>query len=64
MKTVNIQQLKFNAEELISNAINNDEFFEVETKDGTAVVTLSSDVSDSVLKKAVEDKDYTVEKID
>ena len=38
MKTVNIQQLKFNAEELISNAINNDEFFEVETKDGTAVV--------------------------
>lgn len=29
MKTVNIQQLKFNAEELISNAINNDEFFEV-----------------------------------
>ena len=28
--------------------------------DGTAVVTLSADVSDEVLKKAVEDKDYTV----
>ena len=27
---------------------------------GTAVVTLSSDVADDVLKKAVEDKDYTV----
>ena len=38
MKTVNIQQLKFNAEELISNAINNDEFFEVETKDGAVVI--------------------------
>ena len=27
---------------------------------GTAVVTLSADVADDVLKKAVEDKDYTV----
>ena len=27
---------------------------------GTAVVTLSSDVADAALKKAVEDKDYTV----
>lgn len=27
---------------------------------GTAVVTLSSDVADNVLKKAVEDRDYTV----
>lgn len=27
---------------------------------GTAVVTLNADVADAVLKKAVEDKDYTV----
>ena len=27
---------------------------------GTAVVTLKSDVSDEVLKKTVEDQDYTV----
>ena len=27
---------------------------------GTAVVTLSKDVQDDILKKAVEDKDYTV----
>ena len=27
---------------------------------GTAVVTLKADVADTVLKKAVEDKDYTV----
>ena len=27
---------------------------------GTAVVTLSADVDDAVLKKAVEDKDYEV----
>ncbi|MCM1082852.1 MAG: heavy metal translocating P-type ATPase [Clostridium sp.] len=31
---------------------------------GTAVVTLSSEVSDDVLKKAVEDKDYTVKGIE
>ncbi len=30
---------------------------------GTAVVTLSSEVADEVLKKAVEDKDYTVKSI-
>ena len=33
---------------------------EVSHKAGTAVVTLSSEVSDDVLKKAVEDKDYKV----
>ena len=27
---------------------------------GTAIVTLSADVADDVLKKAVEDQDYTV----
>ncbi|MDY3257369.1 MAG: heavy metal translocating P-type ATPase [Ruminococcus callidus] len=37
---------------------------EVSHEKGTAIVTLSSDVDNSVLKKAVEDKDYTVEKID
>ncbi len=35
----------------------------VSHSDGTAVVELSSDVSDDVLKKAVEDKDYTVNSI-
>jgi len=29
-------------------------------KDGTAVVTLTVDVSDAVLKKTVEDQGYTV----
>ena len=32
---------------------------EVSYEAGTAVVTLSSDVADDVLKKAVEDQDYT-----
>lgn len=38
MKTVNIVQLTSDAENLISNVISNDEFFEIETKDGIAVV--------------------------
>ena len=38
MKTVTIDKLKENANELISNVINEDEFFEIETKDGVAVV--------------------------
>ena len=33
---------------------------EVSHEAGTAVVTLSSEASDDVLKKAVEDKDYKV----
>ncbi len=33
---------------------------EVSHEKGTAVVVLSSDVADDVLKKAVEDRDYTV----
>ena len=38
MKSISIEQLKDDAETLISDAINNDEFFEVETKDGIAVI--------------------------
>lgn len=38
MKRVNIQELQCNTESLISDAINNDEFFEIETEDGIAVV--------------------------
>ena len=45
-------------------AIDGVESAEVSHEKGTAIVTLSSDVDNSVLKKAVEDKDYTVEKID
>ena len=33
---------------------------EVSHEAGTAVVTLSGEISDDVLKKTVEDKDYTV----
>lgn len=33
---------------------------EVSHEEGTAVVTLNGDVSDEILKKAVEDQDYTV----
>ena len=33
---------------------------EVSHENGTAVVTLSADVADEVLKKAVEDQDYPV----
>ena len=36
---------------------------EVSHEKGTAVVTLRSAVSDEVLKKAVEEKDYTVVEI-
>ena len=36
---------------------------EVSHTEGTAVVTLTSGVSDDVLRKAVEDKDYKVTKI-
>lgn len=38
MRIVNTKELKKNAEKLLSNVINNDEFFEIETKDGIAVV--------------------------
>lgn len=38
MKIVSTKELKKNAEKLLSDVINNDEFFEIETKDGIAVV--------------------------
>lgn len=38
MRIVNTKELKKNAEKLLSNVINNDEFFEIETKDGIAIV--------------------------
>ena len=37
---------------------------EVSHEAGTAVVTLNSEISNEVLKKTVEDKDYTVTAID
>lgn len=38
MKRVDVQQLKANADTLLYKALKNDEFFEVETEDGIAVV--------------------------
>ena len=37
---------------------------EVSHEAGTAVVTLNSEISNEVLKKTVEDKDYTVTAIE
>ena len=44
-------------------ALDQVEAAEVSHEAGTAVVTLSSEVSDDVLKKTVEDKDYKVVEI-
>ena len=41
-------------------AVEGVELAEVSHKEGTAVVTISGEVSDDILKKAVEDKDYKV----
>ena len=41
-------------------AVEGVELAEVSHKEGTAVVTVSGEVSDDILKKAVEDKDYKV----
>ena len=41
-------------------ALDQVETAEVSHEAGTAVVTLNSKISDDVLKKAVEEKDYTV----
>lgn len=38
MKTVTIKELGENTKELIKNVVDNDEFFEVETEHGMAVV--------------------------
>ena len=48
----------------VLEAIDGVESAEVSHEAGTAVVTLSSDVADDVLKKAVEDQDYTVKGIE
>ncbi len=45
-------------------AVEGVESAEVSFKAGTAVVTLSSDIDAALLKKAVEDKDYTVTSIE
>lgn len=47
----------------VLEAIDGVESAAVSHEAGTAVVTLSSDVADDVLKKAVEDQDYTVKGI-
>ncbi len=44
-------------------AVDGVESADISHEKGTAVVTLSKEVSNDVLKKAVEDKDYTVTKI-
>ena len=41
-------------------ALDGVEMAEVSHESGTAIVTLSADVSDEILTKAVEDKDYKV----
>ena len=41
-------------------AIDGVELAEVSHKEGTAILTLSADVSDAVLKKAVEDEGFKV----
>ena len=41
-------------------ALDGVEMAEVSHDAGTAIVTLSADVSDEILTKAVEDKDYKV----
>ena len=44
-------------------AVDGVESADVSHEKGTAVVTLSKEVSNDVLKKTVEDKDYTVTSI-
>ena len=44
-------------------AIDGVDLAEVSFEKGTAVVTLSKNVSDDVLKKAIEDQDYPVTEI-
>ena len=41
-------------------ALEQDDTAEVSHEAGTAVLTLNSEISNEVLKKTVEDKDYTV----
>ena len=66
-KTMNIEGMMcHHCEKAVKTAlesISGVENAEVSHESGTAIVSLSSDVSDDVLKKAVEDKDYTVKSI-
>ena len=66
-KTMNIEGMMcHHCEKAVKTAlesISGVENAEVSHENGTAIVNLSSDVSDDVLKKAVEDKDYTVKSI-
>ena len=48
----------------VLEAIDGVESAAVSHEAGTAVVTLSSEVANDVLKKAVEDQDYTVKGIE
>lgn len=67
-KTINIQGMMCNHCEAsvkgALTAINGVEAAEVSHEKGTAVVTLTKEVSDDVLKSAVEAKDYTVTSIE
>ena len=67
-KTINIQGMMCNHCEAsvkgALTAIEGVESAEVSHEAGTAVVTLTTDVSDDVLKSAVESKDYTVTSIE
>ena len=63
-KTINIEGMMCaHCEKTVKGALEaleNVTSAEVSHEKGTAVVELSGDVADDVLKKAVEDKDYTV----
>ena len=66
-KTINIEGMMCHhcemAVQKALEAIDNVSSAEVSHEKGTAVVELKADVPDEVLKKAVEDKDYTVKSI-
>ena len=66
-KTINIEGMMCHhcemAVQKALEALDNVRHAEVSHEKGTAVVDLSADVPNDVLKKAVEDKDYTVKSI-
>ena len=66
-KTINIEGMMCHhcemAVQKALEALDNVNHAEVSHEKGTAVVDLSADVPNDVLKKAVEDKDYTVKSI-
>lgn len=67
-KTINIEGMMCHhcemAVQKALESLDNVSKAEVSHEKGTAVVELSGDVADDVLKKAVEDKDYTVKSIE